>query len=71
LEFESQYGEEFSLLHDVQTGSGPTQPPIQWVPGALSSEVKWASREGDHSPTNIVVKNKRIYTCTPPYIFMA
>jgi hypothetical protein len=26
----------FSLLHTVQTGLGPTQPPIQRVPGALS-----------------------------------
>jgi hypothetical protein len=25
----------FSLRHRVQTGSGPTQPPIQWVPWVL------------------------------------
>jgi hypothetical protein len=25
----------FSLHHRVQNGSGPTQPPIQWVPGFL------------------------------------
>jgi hypothetical protein len=24
----------------VQTGSGPTQPPVQWVPGVLSPGVK-------------------------------
>jgi hypothetical protein len=24
----------------IQTGSGPTQPPIQWVPGVLSQGVK-------------------------------
>jgi hypothetical protein len=29
---------------------GPTQPPIQWVPGALSQGVKWPGREADHSP---------------------
>jgi hypothetical protein len=29
---------------------GPTQPPIQWVPGALSLEVKRQGREADHSP---------------------
>jgi hypothetical protein len=29
---------------------GPTQPPIQWVPGALSLGVKRAGREADHSP---------------------
>jgi hypothetical protein len=29
---------------------GPTQPPIRWLPGSLSSEVKWQMREADHSP---------------------
>jgi hypothetical protein len=29
---------------------GPTQPPIQWVPGDLSLGVKWPGRETDHSP---------------------
>jgi hypothetical protein len=29
---------------------GSTQPPIQWVPGALSLEVKRPGREADHSP---------------------
>jgi hypothetical protein len=29
---------------------GPTQPPIQWVPGALSLGVKRPGREADHSP---------------------
>jgi hypothetical protein len=28
---------------------GPTQPPIQWVPGAFSLGVKRPGREGDHS----------------------
>jgi hypothetical protein len=29
---------------------GPTKPPIQWVPGALSLEVKQPGHEADHSP---------------------
>jgi hypothetical protein len=29
---------------------GPTQPPTQWVPGALSLGVKLPEREADHSP---------------------
>jgi hypothetical protein len=29
---------------------GRTQPPIQWVPGALSLGVKRPGREDDHSP---------------------
>jgi len=29
---------------------GHTQPPIQWVPGALSLGVKWLGCEDDHLP---------------------
>jgi hypothetical protein len=29
---------------------GPTQPPIQWIPGALSPGVKRQGHEADHSP---------------------
>jgi hypothetical protein len=37
---------------------GPTQPPIQWVPGALSPRVKRPGRETDHSaPSSAEVKN--------------
>jgi hypothetical protein len=51
---------------------GPTQPPIQWVPGALSPGVKRPGREADHSPpTSAEVKKMRIYISTPPYAFKA
>jgi hypothetical protein len=29
---------------------GPTQPPVQWVPGALSLGVKWLGHEADGLP---------------------
>jgi hypothetical protein len=29
---------------------GPTHPPTQWIPGALSLEVKQLGHEADHSP---------------------
>jgi hypothetical protein len=49
-----------------------TQPPIQWVPGALSLGVKRQGRESDHSPpTSAEVKKMWIYTSTSPYVFMA
>jgi hypothetical protein len=37
---------------------GSTQPPIQWVPVAISPRVKRSRREADHSPpSNAEVKN--------------
>jgi hypothetical protein len=51
---------------------GSTQPPIQWVPEALSPGVKRLGREADHSPpTSAEVKKMWIYTSTPPYAFTA
>jgi hypothetical protein len=50
----------------------PTQPPIQWVPAALSSGVKLPEREADHSPpTSAEVKKMWISISTLPYVFMA
>jgi hypothetical protein len=49
---------DFSLHHSVKTGSGVTQLPIQWVPGALSPGVKRPGREADDSPpSSTEVKN--------------
>jgi hypothetical protein len=40
-----------------RTTLGPTQPPIQWVPGTLSLGVKRPGRETDHShPSSAEVK---------------
>jgi hypothetical protein len=51
---------------------GPTQPLIQWVPGALSLRVNRQRREADHSPpSSVEVKKMWTYTSTPPYVFMA
>jgi hypothetical protein len=45
---------------------GPTQPPVQWVPGALSLVVKRPGREADHShPSSVEVKNAWSYTSIP------
>jgi hypothetical protein len=51
---------------------GPTQLPIQWVPGVLSLGVKRPRREADHSlPSSAEVKNAWSYTSTPQYVLMA
>jgi len=45
---------------------GPTRPPIQGVPGALSLRVKRPEREADHSPPSSAEVNAWGYTSTPP-----
>jgi hypothetical protein len=48
-EFESRRGLGIFLITTVsRTALGPTQLPIQWVPGTLSLVVKWAVCEADH-----------------------
>jgi hypothetical protein len=50
---------------------GPTQPPIQWVPAALSMEVKRPQREANHPPPcSAEVNNAWSYTSAPQYAFM-
>jgi hypothetical protein len=53
--FKSRQGLVIFLFDRVQTG--PTQPPIQWVPRALSLGVKRPGREADKlPPSNAEVK---------------
>jgi hypothetical protein len=50
-----------------RTALEPTQPPFQWVPGALSLGVKRPEHEADHSPPyGADVKDAWSYTSTPP-----
>jgi hypothetical protein len=50
-----------------RTSLGPTQPPIQGVPGALFLGVKRPGSEADHSPpSSAEVKNAYSYTSPPP-----
>jgi len=65
--------EYFLFATDVpRPALGPNQPPIQWVPGALSLRVKRPGSEADHSPpSSAEVKNAWSYTFNPQYAFMA
>jgi hypothetical protein len=59
----------FCLCRHVRTGSGATQPSIQWVPGVLAPRVKRPGCEADHShPSSVEVKNAWIYISTPPIL---
>jgi hypothetical protein len=50
----SSVGRGWELMFLFTTASrmalGLTQPPIQWLPGALSLEVRQPGLEADHSP---------------------
>jgi hypothetical protein len=62
------------FLFSTSSGSAleSTQPPIQWVPTALTPRVKRPGREAeDSSPAIAEVKKILIHTCTLPYPFMA
>jgi hypothetical protein len=63
---------KFLFTTVFRTALESTQPPIQWVRGALSLGVKWQGREADHSPpSSAEVKNAWSHTFTPQYVFMA
>jgi hypothetical protein len=62
----------FTFSMSVIPVLGSSQLSIQWVPGALSQEVKRLGREADHSlPTSSEVKKPWISTCTSSYVVMA
>jgi len=39
----------FFPYHRFLTGSGSTQPPIQYISGALSLGINWPASESDYS----------------------
>jgi hypothetical protein len=73
LGFDSRWGLGiFPFITASRTALRPTQPPIQWVPGALSLRVKRPGREVGHlPPSSAEVKNAWSYTSTPRYVFKA
>jgi hypothetical protein len=52
LDFSFSWYSDWLRAGDIMPRSalGPTHPPVQWVRGDLSLEVKRPGREADHSP---------------------
>jgi hypothetical protein len=48
--FDYRQGQKILLFTASREALGPTLPPIQWVRGALSQEIRRPGRETDHSP---------------------
>jgi hypothetical protein len=71
-EFESRYGQEFSLLHFVQTCSEGHPASYLKATGVSFLGVMRQRHEADNSPpASAEVKKMWIYTSNPPYFFMA
>jgi hypothetical protein len=73
LGFDSRRGQGIFLFTITsRTALGTTQPPIHWVPEAISQGVKRPGHEADHSPpSSDEVKNAWSYTSPPQYVFRA
>jgi hypothetical protein len=69
--FDSRQGLGIFLLVPTSTPAlGPTQPPFQLVPGALSPAVKRPGHEVDHlPPSSVEIKNAWSYTSTPVRLY--
>jgi hypothetical protein len=69
---DSQRGLEIFLIFTASRPAlRPTQPPIQWVPVALSPAVKLRGREADHSPpSSAEVKNAWRCASTPIHLLV-
>jgi hypothetical protein len=71
-EFESQFGQQFSLLQIVQNSSGVYPTSYAMDIGSSFLGVERPGREVDHSPlASAEVKKMWTYTSTTPYAFMA
>jgi hypothetical protein len=64
-------GKNIFFSASPRSALGPTQLPIQWVPGALSQRVKRQGCEADNSPPNSAqIKKRWMYISIPTYAFM-
>jgi hypothetical protein len=66
--YDGSWGRDpFLFAMAFRASLGPNQPPIKWVPGALSSEVKRPGSVDDHSPSSSAeIKKAWSYISTSP-----
>jgi hypothetical protein len=63
---ESHCVENFLFFTSSRSALRPTQPPVQWMLGALSSEINRPWREADYLPPfNAKVKKVELYLHSP------
>jgi hypothetical protein len=58
--------EKFYILESVQAGCVFTQPPIQWILGALFLEIEGTSSEVDYTPIP-AAEIKGVRSCTSTF----
>jgi hypothetical protein len=60
--------EDFSLSSVSRPALGPTQPPVQWIPGVLSPGVKRGRVVTQTTHPHLVSRSgmSRSYTSSPP-----
>jgi hypothetical protein len=61
--------EDFSYCHCVQSGSGTTQTPVQWVPVSLSIGINWLKCGAYSSPSSTDVQS--LYVCVWFYLHLS
>jgi hypothetical protein len=71
--FDSWQGQKIFLFSmKSRLALGPTQPPIRWILGTLSSGVKHLGHEADHlPPSSAQIKNGGAMLPLLHYVFMA
>jgi hypothetical protein len=69
-EFESRHGQrDFLFATAYRSSLGPTEVPIQWVPGVLSPRVKRPVPKADHSPP-FSAEIKNVWSCLHSHIHL-